>query len=135
MGVNGCGWARMGAMWYRGTGGHENKASIKKNGCEAHNLGPMAGEISPDIMFLVVWQKMVEMSADGYRSVALGAYRCMGKKGSKNKAKSPQSGRAGGIFVMSDDSKKRQEVGRDSLGDQRGSWGRMGGKQEARSMI
>ena len=135
MGVNGCGWARMGAMQYRGTGGHENKASIKENGCAAHNLGPMAGEISPDIMFQVVGQKMVEMSADGYRSVPVGEYRYIGKKGSKNKAKSPQSGRAGGAFVMSDDSKKRQEVGRDSLGDQRGSWGRMGGKQEARSMI
>ena len=36
---------------------------------------------------------------------------------------------------MSDDSKKRQEVGRDSLGGQRRSWERMGGKQEARSMI
>ena len=57
MGANGCVWARMGAIWYRGTGGHENKASIKENGCAAHNLGPMAGEISPDIMFLVVWQK------------------------------------------------------------------------------
>ena len=54
MGVNGCKWAQMGAMWYRGTGGHENKASIKKNGCATHYLGPMAGEISPDIMFLIV---------------------------------------------------------------------------------
>ena len=95
----------------------------------------MVGEISPDIMFLVVWQKMVEMSADGYRSVPVGANRCTGKEGSKNKAKSAQSGRAGGVFVMSDDSKKRQEVGRDSLGGQRGSSGRMGGKQEARSML
>ena len=119
MGVNGCGWARMGAMWYRGTGGHENKANIKKNGCAAHNLGPMAGEISPDIMFQVVGQKMVEMSADGYISVSASANRCMGKEGSKNKAKIPQSGRAGGVFVMSDDSKKSQEVGKDSLGGQR----------------
>ena len=36
MDVNGCGWVRMGAMWYRGTGGHKNKASIEKNGlCRA----------------------------------------------------------------------------------------------------
>ena len=51
MDVNGCGWVRMGAMWYRGTGGHKNKASIEKNGYVGHDLGPMAGEISPDIMF------------------------------------------------------------------------------------
>ena len=38
----------------------------------------------------------------------------------KNKVKSPQSGRAGGVFVMSDDNKKSQEVGKDSLGGQRG---------------
>ena len=75
------------------------------------------------------------MSADGYKSVPLGENKRMGKEGSKNKAKSPQIGRAGGVFVMSDDIKKRQEVGRDSLGGQRGSWGRMGGKQEARSVI
>ena len=51
MDVNGCGWVRMGAMWYRGTVGHKNKASIEKNGYAGHDLGPMAGEISPDIMF------------------------------------------------------------------------------------
>ena len=71
---------------------------------------------------------MVELSTDGYRSVPLGANECTDKEGIKNKARSPESGRAGGVFVMSDDSKKRQEVDRDSLGGQRGSWGRMGGE-------
>ena len=60
------------------------------------------------------------MSADGYRSVSVSANRCMGKEGSKNKAKNPPSEQAGGAFVMSDDSKKSQEVGKDSLGGQRG---------------
>ena len=79
MGVNGCKWAQMGAMWYRGTGGHENKTSIKKNGCTSHYLGPMAGEIFPGHHVFDSLTKIVEMSADGYRSVPVGANRCMGK--------------------------------------------------------
>ena len=48
MGVNGCAWVR----WDPGdTGGHKNKVSRDKNGCSGRDLGPMAGEISPNIMF------------------------------------------------------------------------------------
>ena len=52
------------------------------------------------------------MSADGYISVPLGANTSMGKEGSKNKAKIPQSGRAGGVFVMSDDRNKIRKLAR-----------------------
>ena len=121
MGLNGCGWVLMGAMQYRGTGGHKNKTSREQNGCTGHDLGPMAGEISPDIMFCGVWQKVVRMVADGCRSIPMGEDGCMVKQGSKKKTKTVPNARAGHVCVMRDHVKKRQEVGRDSLGGQRGS--------------
>ena len=36
MGANGCGWVWMGAMGYRGTVGHKNKASRDKHGHIGH---------------------------------------------------------------------------------------------------
>ena len=43
---------RVWVHWGAGdTGGHKNKVSRDKNACTGHDLGPMAGEISPDIMF------------------------------------------------------------------------------------
>ena len=39
------------------------------------------------------------------------------------------------ILVIHDHGEKTQEVGRDGLGDQRGSWGGMEGKQEACGVI
>ena len=56
------------------------------------DLVPMAGEISPDIMFWGVCKKMVCMGADGYRAVLMGADGCIGKEGSKNKAKRYRNG-------------------------------------------
>ena len=58
----------------------------------------MAGEISPDIMFWGVWQKVVRMGADGCISVPMGADGCMGKEGSKNKTKRAPNGQAGHVF-------------------------------------
>ena len=80
----------------------------------------MVGEISPDIMFCGVWQKVVRMGADRCRSMRMGADGCMGKGGSKNKTKTVPDARAGHVCVMRDHGKKSQEVGRDSLGGQRG---------------
>ena len=61
-------------------------------GVEGQDLVPMAGEISPDIMFWGVCQKMVWVSADGYSAVLMGADGCIGKEGSKNKAKRAPNG-------------------------------------------
>ena len=48
MGVDGFGWV----LWVPGdTGDTKNKTRQEQNDCAAHDLGPMAGEISPDIMF------------------------------------------------------------------------------------
>ena len=49
MGKNGCGWVRWGIAFM---GGHRNKARTDKNGLAGHMSVAMAGEISPDIMFL-----------------------------------------------------------------------------------
>ena len=52
MGEYGCGWV----LW--GTGGTGN-TKTRQTGCiygrAGQDLGPMAGEISPDIMFSTVW--------------------------------------------------------------------------------
>ena len=62
MGGYGCAWVR----WDPGdTGEHKNKASRGKNGRTAHDLGTMAGEISPDIMFWEGGRKVARMGAGG----------------------------------------------------------------------
>ena len=48
MGADGLVWVRLGA---RSMGGHKNNVCGDKNGRAGPDLGPMAGEISPNIMF------------------------------------------------------------------------------------
>ena len=61
-------------------------------------MGPMTGEISPDIMFWVVWQKVVRMGIDGSKLAWMGEDGYMIKEGSKNKAKGITNGQKQGIF-------------------------------------
>ena len=135
MGANECGWVCMDAIWYLGTGGQNNKASAAKIGPTAHGFGSMAGEISPNIMFGESWREGTKMVAYACKWVGMSDYGCMGNGRTKNKTKKAPNGRAGHVFVMPGHSKKSQEVVRYSLGGQRGSWGELEGKQEARSMI
>ena len=44
----------------------------------------MAGEISPDMMFWMGWQKVAKMGAGGYRSVRMGAVGLVGTRGTRN---------------------------------------------------
>ena len=84
MGVDACGWVR----W--GTGGMRDTKTRQAGGIyglKCQDLGPMAGEISPDIMFWEGKQKVVWMGADGCRSVRMGDYGCISKGGAKNKTK------------------------------------------------
>ena len=76
-GENECKWVRMGALGSGGHGRTQNKARRDKNGNLVHDLGTMAGEISPDIMFWEIRQKMSRMSADGCRWVRTGADACI----------------------------------------------------------
>ena len=83
MGACGCVWMRLdpGA-----TGRHKNKASKHKNGCKGHDLGPMAGEISPNIMFCKK-SKNVRLTLDGCAWVHIGWFGCMHAERSKNERK------------------------------------------------
>ena len=52
MAVHGCGWVR----WDVGcTGNTKTRQPLDIWGLTGQDLGPMAGEISPDIMFWAVW--------------------------------------------------------------------------------
>ena len=62
----------------------------------------------------------------------MGAYGCINKEGSKNKAKRGINGRAGHVFVLCDHGEKNQELGRDDHGDQRGTRGTIEGEQGVR---
>ena len=95
MGVNGCGWVRWGITCM---GGHRNKARTDKNGLAGHMSVAMAGEISPDIMFLWIWQKVVQMGADGYILVRMGALGCGATRGAKNRRKRRLNDRVGHVL-------------------------------------
>ena len=93
--VNGCGWVRWGAG---AMGGTKTMQAGVIWGLAGQDLGAMAGEISPDIMFWRFCQKVVRMGPDGCRSIRMGVHWCIGKEGSKNKAKRAPNGRAGDIL-------------------------------------
>ena len=74
----------MSALGHRDTGGHKNKGSRDRIGHIGHAFGPMAGEISPNIMFCDDREKMAQMDADGYKWMQMGAIGCMGKGTTQN---------------------------------------------------
>ena len=58
MGVNGCGWVCWGVG---GTGNTQTRQAGGIGGLTGPDLGPMAGEISPDIMFLQIRRKGAQL--------------------------------------------------------------------------
>ena len=91
---------------------------------------PMAGEISPDIMFWRVCQKVVRMGVDGCVSIRMDVNGCMGKGESKNKAKRASNGWEWDGLRRMHTVQKNQEVGSDGHAGQRGSYVGVGGKEE-----
>ena len=62
MGVYGCGWV----LWVaEGTGDTKTRQAGGIYGRSGQDLGPMAGEISPDIMFWAIWRKRSKMDEYG----------------------------------------------------------------------
>ena len=109
MGVNGCLWV-LWDPWY--TGVQKNKASRDKNGYLGHDLGSMAGEISPDMMFCDFEQKMVRVGAGGCKWVRMEANGCKVTGIQENSAKEVQIGSSGDVFqLMSTGKKSRQTLG------------------------
>ena len=109
MGVNGCACV----LWDPGyTGGRKNKARRDKNGYLGHDLGSMAGEISPDMMFCDFKQKMVRVGAGGCKWVRMeeNGWKFTGRQ--ENSAKEVQIGPSGDVFqLMSTGKKSRQTLG------------------------
>ena len=95
MGVNGCGWV---ILCMGGTGDTKTRQAGGIWGLAGQDLGPMAGEISPDIMFWAVWPKVSRMGVDGCRWVRMRVNECMSKEGGKNKAKRGVNSRSGHVF-------------------------------------
>ena len=81
MGSCGCVWVR----WDPGgTGGHKNKASRHKNGGAGHDLGPVTGEISANIMFSIKTKKKCTVDSGWVR---MGSHRLIGAHACKEKQK------------------------------------------------
>ena len=81
IGAHGCAWVRWGA------GGMTNAKTRQAGviqGLTDQDHEPMAGEISPDIMFCEIGTKVPRVGVDGCRSVGVGANRCASKGESKN---------------------------------------------------
>ena len=114
MGVNGCGWMR----WVtEDTGSTKTIQPGVIKGPTDQDLGPMDGEISPDIMFCVVCQKTVWVGADVYISVWLGKDGCMDTDGSTKKTKRATNEQGIHVFAMHAHNEKTQEMCRDDYGD------------------
>ena len=76
---------RVWVHWGAGdTGGHKNKVSRDKNARTGHDLGPMAGEISPDIMF---FKKSKKTCTDGSGWMYMGSHGCGGVRAYGGKQK------------------------------------------------
>ena len=88
-------WVRWGAGHM---GGHKNNACRAKKGRAKHIFGPMAGEISPNIMLCDGKQKVEQMGAGGYKWVHMGGAWCRGTDGTKNKRNRRLNDRAGHVL-------------------------------------
>ena len=84
MGADGLVWVSWGAG---NMGGHKNNVCRDKNGRAGPDLGPMAGEISPNIMFCTKKAKGARTAPDGYKWVRMGAVGCICTGGQENKGK------------------------------------------------
>jgi len=95
MGADGCGWVSWGTG---GMGGTKTRQVGCIYGRSGQYLGPMAGEISPDIMFWECSRKMPQIGTDGCRPVRMGEDGCIRKGESINKAKRDANSRSGHVF-------------------------------------
>ena len=78
MDADGCGWVLWGVG---GTGNTKTRQAGDILGLADQDSGPMAGEISPDMMFWEGCRKMANMVADGHSSVRMGAVGLGGMRG------------------------------------------------------
>ena len=132
MGAYACLWVH----W--GIGGMGNTKARQRGGNYGRagpDLGPMAGEISPNIMFCQTKAKWVQTVPDGCAGVRMGAIGliCTGKQ--ENKEKWVKNGRSGHILQVWSRARKQHVVDKDGRGGQRGYSGGIMAEQRVRGAI
>ena len=132
MGVYACVWVH----W--GIGGTGNTKTRQRGGNYGHagpDLGPMAGEISPNIMFCQTKTKWVQTAPDGCAGVRMGeiGYICTGEQ--ENKEKRGKKWRSGRIFQVWSRARKQHIVDKDGRGGQRRYRGEIMAQQRVRGAI
>ena len=101
--------------------GHINTVKRVKNDHDNPNLDPMAGKISPGIVFWESWRKWTQMCADVCRCVQKGTTGYMMMVSVKNKSKRDVNSREGHFFDVWTRIKMRH-VGNDNYDERRGSF-------------
>ena len=93
-----------GFLWVRwGTGDMRNTKTRQRGGnygLADPDLGSMAGEISPNIMFCQTKAKWAKKAPDGCEGVRMGAIGCICTGGQENKEKRGKKRQSGHIFQV-----------------------------------
>ena len=116
MGMYGCVWVR----W--GVGGTRNTKTRHRGGnygLTGPDWGPMAEEISPNIMFCKTKPKWAQTARDECTGVCMGAIGCICTGGQENKEKRGKNRRSGHILQAWSHATKHHVVGKDGRGGQR----------------
>ena len=87
IGVNGCLWVIMDVLGSRGYAGTQKTNVLRKNDHVLPDLGPMAGKISPNIMFCKKKSNRVWTAPDECTCVRMGAVGCSCTGGPENNGK------------------------------------------------
>ena len=103
MGVYACVWVCWGVG---GTGNTQIRQWGGNYGLTDPDLGPMDGEISPNIMFCKTNTKWTETAPDGCAGVRMGTIGCMNKGATRNKTKEQKISLYGGYLACMTTAKK-----------------------------
>ena len=117
MGMHGCGWVGCGPG---GTGDIKTRQEGLIYALAGPDLGPMAGEISPDIMFCEKTKKHEYTTPYGCTWVSMSAYALTHAVASKNTTKRGGNDLSGHVLSCMVDSNNKQELGDETI------WGREG---------
>ena len=124
MSVDGCGPVRW-DIW--SVGGYKAKARRGKNGHAEHDSDPMAGEISPDIMFGKKTKKNAQTTLDGSMWVPMGAMGHRDMEEQENKRKRDTYCANGVMLCMCVQATEKQQNNNDENSHQRGQREQMSG--------
>ena len=99
-----------------GTGNTKTRQRRGNYGLAGPGLGPMVGEISPNIMFCQTKTKWTETDPDGCAGVRRGAIGCMNKGATRNKTKEQKISLCGGYLACITTAKKSVSAGMAAVG-------------------